>query len=57
MQLVDKMAMFMNEFVQLPSEEKKGDDTTVPLDEKLKSCVLLSIAVLFIVVITRAQGA
>ncbi|EYU31312.1 hypothetical protein ABFS82_06G118000 [Erythranthe guttata] len=53
MQLIDTMAKFLSQYFELQNEEKKGD----PLDEKLKTSLLLSIIVLFVVVVTRAQGA
>ncbi|KAL8051016.1 hypothetical protein ABFX02_06G118400 [Erythranthe guttata] len=53
MQLIDTMAKFVSQYFELQNEEEKGD----PLDEKLKTSLLLSIIVLFVVVVTRAQGA
>ncbi|KAL7108521.1 hypothetical protein ACP275_06G117900 [Erythranthe tilingii] len=53
MQLIDTMAKFVSQYFELQNEEEKGD----PLDEKLKTPLLLSIIVLFVVVVTRAQGA
>ncbi|KAL7147584.1 hypothetical protein ABFS83_06G117400 [Erythranthe nasuta] len=53
MQLINTMAKFVSQYFELQNEEEKGD----PLDEKLKTSLLLSIIVLFVVVVTRAQGA
>lgn len=55
MQLIDKITKLVNEVFQAHNEVKKGD-VTDPLEEKLKTSLLLSIVVLIIVVITRAKS-
>ncbi|KAK6132210.1 hypothetical protein DH2020_034030 [Rehmannia glutinosa] len=56
MQLIDKITNLVNEVFQHPNEEKKGGNAD-PLEGKLKTSLFLSIIVLLIVVVTRAQSA
>ncbi|KAK6155898.1 hypothetical protein DH2020_010146 [Rehmannia glutinosa] len=55
-QLIDKITNLVNEVFQHPNEEKKGSNVD-PLEGKLKTSLFLSIIVLLIVVVTRAQSA
>ncbi|KAL0400948.1 UNVERIFIED_CONTAM: hypothetical protein Slati_4124700 [Sesamum latifolium] len=55
-QLIDKITKIFNEVFHPSNEEKKGNIVD-PFEEKLKSSLFLSIIVLLIVVVTRAQSA
>ncbi|KAK6155886.1 hypothetical protein DH2020_010134 [Rehmannia glutinosa] len=55
-QLIDKITKLVNEVFQHPNEEKKGGNVD-PLEGKLKTSLFLSIIILLIVVVTRAQSA
>ncbi|KAL0304096.1 UNVERIFIED_CONTAM: hypothetical protein Sradi_6277700 [Sesamum radiatum] len=55
-QLIDKITKIFNEVFHPSNEEKKGN-TVDPFEEKLKSSLFISIIVLLIVVVTRAQSA
>ncbi|KAL0341126.1 UNVERIFIED_CONTAM: hypothetical protein Sradi_4629400 [Sesamum radiatum] len=55
-QLIDTITKLVNEAFQPPTGEKKGENTD-GLEGKLKTSLFLSIVVLLIVVITRAQNA
>ncbi|KAL3834650.1 hypothetical protein ACJIZ3_009386 [Penstemon smallii] len=54
MQMIDKIAKIVNEAFQPLNEEKNGGSKD-PLEENLKTSLFLSIVVLLIVVVTRAQ--
>ncbi|GER46538.1 hypothetical protein STAS_23584 [Striga asiatica] len=56
MQLIDMMVQLANMVFQPANEEKKGGAID-PMQEKLKTSLLLSIAVLLIVVVNRAKSA
>ncbi|KAL0359043.1 UNVERIFIED_CONTAM: hypothetical protein Sangu_0753700 [Sesamum angustifolium] len=55
-QLIDTITKLVNEAFQPPAGEMKGENTD-GLEGKLKTSLFLSIVVLLIVVITRAQNA
>ncbi|KAK4403482.1 hypothetical protein Sango_0716800 [Sesamum angolense] len=55
-QLIDTITKLVHEAFQPPTGEKKGENTD-SLEGKLKTSLFLSIVVLLIVVITRAQNA
>ncbi|KAK2975809.1 hypothetical protein RJ640_022826 [Escallonia rubra] len=57
MELVDKITKLVNELFQSPEVEEAGEGDADPFQEKLRSCFLLSVVVLLIVVVTRTRGA
>ncbi|KAK3033265.1 hypothetical protein RJ639_033145 [Escallonia herrerae] len=57
MELVDKITKLVNELFQSPAVEAAGEGDADPFEEKLRTCFLLSVVVLLIVVVTRARGA
>ncbi|KAL2550113.1 hypothetical protein Fot_11643 [Forsythia ovata] len=56
MQLIDKITELVNELFE-PREREKSRRSTDPLEEMLKTSFFLSIMVLLVVVMTRAQSA
>ncbi|KAL2527031.1 Uncharacterized conserved protein (UCP012943) [Abeliophyllum distichum] len=56
MQLIDKITELVNELFE-PREREKSRGSTDPLEEILKTSFFLSIMVLLVVVMTRAQSA
>ncbi|KAG8390241.1 hypothetical protein BUALT_Bualt01G0063300 [Buddleja alternifolia] len=56
LQLFDNITKLVNGVLQLQNDDKRGD-TINPLEEKLKTSLLLSVVVLLIVIVTRAQSA
>ncbi|KZV29691.1 hypothetical protein F511_21675 [Dorcoceras hygrometricum] len=56
MELFTKITEIVHDII-FPSDEGKKDDTTDPLEEKLRTSLLLSVVVLLIVVISRVQSA
>ncbi|XP_015069734.1 uncharacterized protein LOC107014368 isoform X2 [Solanum pennellii] len=57
LEIVEKIIEFVNEWFQPPEEEKTSDGDTDPFEEKLRTSFFLSIVVLLVVVVARAQCA
>lgn len=57
MEIVEKIIEFVNEWFQPPEEEKASEGNSDPFDEKLRTSFFLSVVVLLIVVVARAQCA
>ncbi|KAK4734305.1 hypothetical protein R3W88_008566 [Solanum pinnatisectum] len=57
LEIVEKIIEFVNEWFQPPEEEKTSEGNTDPFEEKLRTSFFLSIVVLLVVVVARAQCA
>nr|XP_004235173.1 uncharacterized protein LOC101263682 isoform X1 [Solanum lycopersicum] len=57
LEIVEKIIDFVNEWFQPPEEEKTSNGDTDPFEEKLRTSFFLSIVVLLVVVVARAQCA
>ncbi|KAK6794261.1 hypothetical protein RDI58_007714 [Solanum bulbocastanum] len=57
LEIVEKIIEFMNEWFQPPEEEKTSEGNTDTFEEKLRTSFFLSIVVLLVVVVARAQCA
>ncbi|XP_049396754.1 uncharacterized protein LOC125860779 isoform X2 [Solanum stenotomum] len=57
LEIVEKIIEFVNEWFQPPEEEKTSPGNTDPFEEKLRTSFFLSIVVLLVVVVARAQCA
>ncbi|XP_009802233.1 uncharacterized protein LOC107778812 isoform X2 [Nicotiana tabacum] len=57
MEIVEKIIEFVNEWFQPPEEEKTSEGNSDPFDKKLRTSFFLSVVVLLVVVVARAQCA
>lgn len=58
MEIIDKVMIFINDMFQQPEREKKASEgNTDTLDQQLRTSFFLSILVLLVVVVSRAQKA
>ncbi|KAJ8552824.1 hypothetical protein K7X08_020217 [Anisodus acutangulus] len=57
MEIVEKIIAVVNEWFQPPEKEKTSEGNTDPFDEKLRTSFFLSVVVLLVVVVARAQCA
>lgn len=55
LEIVEKIIEFVNGWFQPPEEEKPSEGNTDPFEEKLRISFFLSVVVLLVVVVARAQ--
>lgn len=56
LELVEKFLFLVHEIIQPATKEAPTSDVTDLLEEKVRSSLLLSVAIVLIVVVTRNQG-
>ncbi|MCD7453586.1 hypothetical protein HAX54_021529 [Datura stramonium] len=57
LEIVEKIIEFVNEWFQPPEKEKASEGNNDPFEEKLRTSFFLSVVVLLVVVVARAQCA
>lgn len=55
LEIVEKIIEFVNEWFQPPEEETTSEENTDPFEGRLRTSFFLSVVVLLVVVIARAQ--